>query len=481
MLQSIKVGNEVLNPVPLFAFNLSIGHVVKDTASDVVKEIPKDKIEILKEKPNDKTKGVTHKVSCVDNLKDKVSDIVKEKPKDKLNGVIDKASCVDTVKDKVSDIVKEKPKDKPKGVTDKVPCVDNVKDKVSDIVVKSKVPKDKVSDIVDNVKDKRKTELLKDKAKGRQIDNNSHSKAVLDVINEKRKTEVMKDKPKDKAPSVVKSKVSIELYKDKADLPKDKSKHKDKNNVKLEVPILRSKSKSKKIKTKAVLKRKMKGGSDSDSFSLNEEKVMRMLKKLKKIKKEDSNEESGLKSKKKGKKKEKLLPPEEAAHQKYLRFFPTLRARIVSASLFSAIRSARVDMWSFFVINRLSLDSGDYVEVTPSKVHILSIPVGGDSLFSFEERPIEFDFEVDFIFKVNFLTLFTNTMGKVTGLREQVCLYVVRRLRKDCVISKIDWCGYIYSYLEDSKLSKKRTVQCVGPFTFLILYHIKDWTSTLMR
>nr|GEU97476.1 hypothetical protein [Tanacetum cinerariifolium] len=106
------------------------------TVSDVVNEIPKDKTKILKEKPNDKPKGVTHKLPCVNNLKDKVSDIVKEKPKDK-----------------------------PKGVTDKAPCVHNVKDKVLDIVVKSRVLKDKVSDIVNNFKDKCKTELPKDKAK----------------------------------------------------------------------------------------------------------------------------------------------------------------------------------------------------------------------------------------------------------------------------------------------------------------------------
>nr|GEV45322.1 hypothetical protein [Tanacetum cinerariifolium] len=273
----------------------------KDTTSDVVNEIPKDKTEIMKEKPNDKPKGVTNKLPCVDNLKDKVSDIVKEKPKDKPKGQ----------------------KDKMKGVTDKAPCVHNVKDKVLDIVIKSRVPKDKVSDIVDNVKDQcSDTRLLKDKANDKltgKLPGDAVNDMVLDVINEKRKTDVMKDKPKDKAPSVVKSKVSTELpkykTKDKVDLHKDKSKPKVKNNVKSEVPILRSRSKckpevkakayvrvlksnenmdieysnseldsdevdfessalikSQKIKTKAELKRKMKGGLDSDSSSLDEEK-----------------------------------------------------------------------------------------------------------------------------------------------------------------------------------------------------------------
>nr|GEU97477.1 hypothetical protein [Tanacetum cinerariifolium] len=65
----------------------------------------------------------------------------------------------------------------------------------------------------------------------------------------------MKDKTKDKASSVVKSKLSTELPKDKVDLHKYKSKPKVKNNVKLEVPILRSRSKCKpEVKAKAYVR-----------------------------------------------------------------------------------------------------------------------------------------------------------------------------------------------------------------------------------
>ncbi|GJX03807.1 uncharacterized mitochondrial protein-like protein [Tanacetum coccineum] len=75
--------------------------------------------------------------------------------------------------------------------------------------------------------------------------------------------------------------------------------------------------------------------------------------------------------------------------------------------------------------------------------------------------------EIDFLFKVNFLTLFMNTMGKADGLKGQICLDVVRRLREDSVISDIDWCGYIYDCLRDSKLPG-RTNHYLGPLTFLI-------------
>ncbi|GJS63140.1 peptidase C48, SUMO/sentrin/Ubl1 [Tanacetum coccineum] len=301
----------------------------------------------------------------------------------------------------------------------------------------------------------------------------------------------------------------------------------------------------------------MKNSSDSLSSSVDEKELRHLLKKLKNIKQEDSDE-SVSDRKMKYKKKEKELTPSEAAHEEYLKHYPTLRARAVLKSLFAAIRGSQVDMWSFLsevgfnsfhnlaideipsrvgrfcVANfnsftyKLSLDSGDSIHVTPSKIHdILGIPVGGISLFSLEARPVEHEFvkswvdqfspkplkkirvgdiasklifahEVDFLFKVNFLTLFTNTIGRVAGLKGEICLDVVRRLREDSDISKIDWCGYIHSCLEDSEIPKKRTVQYLGPFLFLILLYfdstkfdgfpvvrtrpaIRAWNSTLMR
>ncbi|GKD06126.1 hypothetical protein Tco_1181100, partial [Tanacetum coccineum] len=106
--------------------------------------------------------------------------------------------------------------------------------------------------------------------------------------------------------------------------------------------------------------------------------------------------------------------------------------------------------------------------------------------------------QVDFLFKVKFLSLFTNKMGRVAGLKRQICLDVVRHLREEYVIFEIDWCGYIHSFLEYSELPEKPIMQYLGPFTFLILLYldstkfdrfhvvrtrsaIRDWTSTLMR
>ncbi|GJU10504.1 hypothetical protein Tco_1132900 [Tanacetum coccineum] len=126
----------------------------------------------------------------------------------------------------------------------------------------------------------------------------------------------------------------------------------------------------------------------------------------------------------------------------------------------------------------LSLDTGDKLRVLLIKnfMIMLGVPVGGYSLFDLDEREADHEFvklwvgqfhplelrnlrvndiarklvaakEINFLFKVNFLTLLTNTMGKADGLKGQICLDVVKRLRKDSVISDIDWCGYIYDCL----------------------------------
>nr|GEW03772.1 hypothetical protein [Tanacetum cinerariifolium] len=163
----------------------------------------------------------------------------------------------------------------------------------------------------------------------------------------------------------------------------------------------------------------------------------------------------------------------------------------------------------------------DKIEVTPSKIHdMLGVPFGGYSLFDLDERKADHEFvrklvgqfyalelkkvrvndiarkliatqEINFLFKVNFLTLFTNTMDKADGLKGQICLDVVRRLREDFVISDIDWCGYIYDCLRDSKLPGGSL-----PWSLNISYYstkfdkfavvrtrpaIKNWSSYLMK
>nr|GEV80163.1 hypothetical protein [Tanacetum cinerariifolium] len=238
-------------------------------------------------------------------------------------------------------------------------------------------------------------------------------------------------------------------------------------------------TKSKKKLTKKVEKEE----SDEESVP----------KKGKKIDKE------GQERRRRGKKKEKQLTPKEAVHEEYLLIFPSFHARTTPSSLFLPSETQRVDILGFltdigfsslhnvsidhltsnlgwFVVFKfksymLSFDSYDKIEVTPSKIHdMLGVPFGGYSLFDLDEREADHEFvrkwagqfyplelkkvrvndiarklivdqEIDFLFKVNFLTLFSNTMGKADGLKGQICLDVVRRLRKDSMISDIDLCG----------------------------------------
>ncbi|GJV71950.1 hypothetical protein Tco_1491945, partial [Tanacetum coccineum] len=514
---------------------------LKDKESDkapVVAAVMSEKLAV-DEKDNPK---VTSKVSNVLDESDKemvVVSVLKEKPAD----VIEK-SIVVKESDKAP-VVKESDKAPVVKESDKAPVVAPVlKEKPADVIENSIVVNEKEKPTVDVT-----SKVAKDKEKLLMLRPMGNLPSAVGKGN----APFVVGKAKDK-PSVVKGKVSTELSKEKpnSDIPKDKPKPQtsirmlSKEDHKLELKMIKGKMVSDEV--------------DYDEVNyVDEDKLRRVLKKLKKIKIEYSDEESGLKSNKKGKKKEKQLTPAEASHEEYLREFSTLRARTVSSSLFSAICEARINMWSFFLSEigfssfhnvfidkipsrlgrhalskfgsttyRLTFETSDYVEVSPSKIHdILGIPVGGISLFLLDVRLIEHEFvrswvdqfypkslkeirvgditskvisaqQVNFLFKVKFLSLFTNTMGRVAGLKGHICLDVVRHLREESVISEIDWCGYIHSFLEYSELPEKPIMQYLGPFTFLILLYldstkfdrfhvvhtrpaIRDWTSTLMR
>ncbi|PWA57689.1 ubiquitin-specific protease 13 [Artemisia annua] len=197
-------------------------------------------------------------------------------------------------------------------------------------------------------------------------------------------------------------------------------------------------------------------------------------------------------------KKKKPLTPTQIKKDEYLSKFPTLLSRTVTPSLFSTIRDARVDMQSFledigfsslhgvnieklpshmagFVVANfntetyeLSLEKGKIL-VTPEKIHeILGVPLGGTSFFELPERSIEDPFvqlwlkqfypkkynkirasdvagklitatQVDFMFKVNFLTLFANVMAKAHTMKALVDLTIVRRISENTIIANIDY------------------------------------------
>nr|GEZ83000.1 peptidase C48, SUMO/sentrin/Ubl1 [Tanacetum cinerariifolium] len=81
---------------------------------------------------------------------------------------------------------------------------------------------------------------------------------------------------------------------------------------------------------------------------------------------------------------------------------------------------------------------------------------------------------VDFMFKVNFLMLFGNVMGKTDMMRAFVNISVVRRIREDTNIAGVEWCDFIHHCLVISHEPNTVSGSYNGPLCFLIYLEIED-------
>ncbi|GKA25482.1 peptidase S8/S53 domain-containing protein [Tanacetum coccineum] len=329
---SNKPGDIVINAQPVSQYNLVTGQVIKESnkaqqpkvkpAVDE-KDNPKVKPAVVKEKPDvvkEKPVGVTNEVPVV----------VDKAPVVKVL-VADKASVVQvTVADNVV-ADKEPVKEKSAGNVGKAPVKDKVKVSVlkDDMVLNKAMGKDKIEDNVkapvkDNVK-----APVKDKPK--QKDNvkapvkDKPKQKVIPTVQELSEVPVLRSSNQKVKPEV-KSKVVVRVSRSKEtpvkrkrilskeDDIKKKLKGKSKKeefDFELKTDIDSSSDevdrKRKKLKIKVGLKRK-RSGSDcsdfsdcSDSSSIDTENIKRLISKLeKKVKKQESDEES---VPKKGKKK----------------------------------------------------------------------------------------------------------------------------------------------------------------------------------
>ncbi|GKE15509.1 hypothetical protein Tco_1423086, partial [Tanacetum coccineum] len=150
----------------------------------------------------------------------------------------------------------------------------------------------------------------------------------------------------------------------------------------------------------------------------------------------------------------------------------------------------------------LRLEKGS-IKATRQKVHdMLGIPMGSRKLEDLEERPSNDPFikewekqfkhvpkptpaaiasvisdttEADFMFRMNFITLFGSTMGTLDN-GGRVSTKLLKRITEDVDISDIDWCGYILDCLQTSKKNwkdvKTRNNFYYGPLTFLCLLYL---------
>ncbi|GJR13758.1 hypothetical protein Tco_0796410 [Tanacetum coccineum] len=175
---------------------------------------------------------------------------------------------------------------------------------------------------------------------------------------------------------------------------------------------------------------------------------------------------------------------------------------------FSALHSVNIDKLpnhlARFVVRAFDNKTYNFylktgvVHVTAEKVHeILGLPIGGISLYDLPERQEDDEFvqlwlsqfarkknkqifatdiaeklvrstRVDFMFKVNFLMLFANVMGKADTMRAFVNILVFRRIREDTNITGVDWCDFIHRCLEISHEPNTVSGFYNGPLCFLI-------------
>nr|GEY08832.1 hypothetical protein [Tanacetum cinerariifolium] len=330
------------------------------------------------------------------------------------------------------------------------------------------------------------------------------------------------ENPEVKAKVNVKRKMILPKEDDRKKKLKGKSK-KDVSDFELETDVLGYSSdeadrKRKKLKINVGLKRKRSGSDSSHSSKIDTKSIKLLISKLeKKVKKQESDEDSVLKKfkkklskkvekevfdeeslPKKGKKKEKQLTPKEAAHEEYISSFPSFHARTTPSSLFSTIKNSRVDVLIFLMdigfssLHNVSIDhlpsklgwfsmskfksyvlifdSGDKIEVTPSKIHdMLGVPFRGFSLFDLDEREIDHEFVRKWagqFYPLELKKVCVNDIAQKLIAAQEID-FLSKWLREDFVISDIDRCGYIYDCLRDSKLLGG-TNHYLGLLTFLI-------------
>ncbi|GJY03490.1 hypothetical protein Tco_0369430 [Tanacetum coccineum] len=319
----------------------------------------------------------------------------------------------DIVLNKASVVVKQKPvkvNENSAVNVGKAPVKDKalVKDKVEVSVLKSSLSVDVVPDDMVLNKSAGNAVLSKDKLKQKVIPT-VQGLSEVSVL----RSSNQKDKPK------VKYKVPVHVSRSKETHVKRKRNLLKENENKKEVKVKLLKGKSKKEDFDSELETDDVGSSfDEVDRKPNKLKLKGGLKRKRNVSDSDSS----------------------ALDDEKIRTSPS--------SLFSAIGNSRVDMLNF--LEEIALKD---IQVND----IASKLVGAQ--------------EVNFIFEVNFLTLFTNTMGMSYGLKGHICLDVVRRLREDCVITDIDWCGYIYDCLKDNKLLTG-TNHYLGPLAFLFLLYL---------
>ncbi|GKD01187.1 hypothetical protein Tco_1171461 [Tanacetum coccineum] len=365
---------------------------------------------------------------------------------------------------------------------------------------------DEYEEVFDVVVDEEEGDEEEDKEEG----NEEEDKEECDEEEDEKNGDEEEDEGEDEEDAIVKD----EEYEEEKEKVSEEEKEEEEEDLKVKGnkrgrkgkgKVVVSKGKKIKVKDKEVGEKKRK--KDSEPSSSEDEKPLK-----KKTK-------GGKKGKGPRKPTKKVLSDNHIRREKFLSDYPPLLSRTVPYLFFHAID---IGFSAFHLVNidtlpnRLArfivraFDNKTYnfylktgvVHVTPEKVHeILGLPIGGISLYDLPERREDDEFvqlwlsqfaskkkkqifstdideklvrstRVDFMFKVNFLMLFANVMGKADTMKAFVNLSVVRRIREDTNIAGVDWCDFIHRCLAISHEPNTDSGFYNGPLCFLILLYL---------
>nr|GEX97980.1 hypothetical protein [Tanacetum cinerariifolium] len=126
----------------------------------------------------------------------------------------------------------------------------------------------------------------------------------------------------------------------------------------------------------------------------------------------------------------------------------------------------------------VSLPSGSKIKITPKNLEVLGIPMGkkkveSNSLRDFNDefliafkkqfedkkyptttdlsRLIQRTINIDFMFQINYLTLFANCMINCDNT-SRLKYHVIKNIKSSDILNDFDWCSFIWDHIKTSKI-----------------------------
>nr|GEZ97796.1 200 kDa antigen p200 [Tanacetum cinerariifolium] len=174
------------------------------------------------------------------------------------------------------------------------------------------------------------------------------------------------------------------------------------------------------------------------------------------------------------------------------------------------------DKLPYFVLKNLntekievSLPSGSKIKITPKNLEVLGIPMGKKKVESNSPRDFNDEFliafkkqfedkkyptttdlssliqrtiNIDFMFQINYLTLFANCMINCDNT-SRLKYHVIKNIKSSDIINDFDWCSFIWDHIKTSKIGwddRKLQNWYNDPNTVLMLIYLHYTTCNGM-